>query len=156
MHLPYRLPFNYDAFGTLVGSTTATPYLYTGEQWDADVGAYYLRARWYLPEWGRFLGRDTYEGEVDDPISQNRFLYANANPVTSSDPTGLMTMSESMTYVQTQVRQYGSQVASVARGYKNAKKVMCTGGGWHLQPLPSCMVGIMSIQSLWPAKMHNA
>jgi len=80
--------FNYDAYGTLVGSTTATAYLYTGEQWDADVGAYYLRARWYLPEWGRFLSRDTYDGMVSDPLSQNRLLYASASPVNRIDPSG--------------------------------------------------------------------
>jgi RHS repeat-associated protein len=94
--------FNYDAFGTLVGSTTATPYLYTGEQWDADVGAYYLRARWYLPEWGRFLSRDTYEGEDGDPISQGRFLYANVNPIRYVDPSGYSSSGEQITVTQVQ------------------------------------------------------
>lgn len=81
--------FSYDAYGLLAyGSAAATAYLYTGEQWDVDVGAYYLRARWHLPEWGRFLSRDTYEGAPDDPVSQNRFLYCQANPVNMVDPSG--------------------------------------------------------------------
>jgi YD repeat-containing protein len=39
--------YDYDAFGNLIGLTGATPnnYLFTGEQYDADLGLYYLRAR---------------------------------------------------------------------------------------------------------------
>jgi len=81
--------FNYDAFGQLVGGNpTDTEYAFTGEEWDHDVGAYYLRARWYRPDWGRFLSRDTYEGDLEEPISQNRFLYGAANPVLYVDPSG--------------------------------------------------------------------
>ncbi len=81
--------FTYDAYGLLAsGSATATAYLYTGEQWDNDVGAYYLRARWYLPEWGRFLSRDSFEGTPNDPLSLHKFLYASANPVNLVDPSG--------------------------------------------------------------------
>jgi RHS repeat-associated protein len=81
--------FTYDAYGLLAsGSATATAYLYTGEQWDNDVRAYYLRARWYLPEWGRFLSRDTIEGTINDPLSLHKFLYASANPVNLVDPSG--------------------------------------------------------------------
>ncbi len=33
----------------------ANPYLYRGEQFDADLSAYYLRARYYQAATGRFL-----------------------------------------------------------------------------------------------------
>jgi RHS repeat-associated protein len=86
--------YHYDAFGTLLGSspTLDTAYLYTGEQWDGDVGAYYLRARWYHPGLGRFLERDSYEGDDSDPITLNRFIYCNAAPVNNVDPSGFFTI----------------------------------------------------------------
>jgi len=81
--------FNYDAYGQLVGGNpTDTEYAFTGEDGDNDVGAYYLRARWYRPDWGRFLSRDTYEGDLEEPITQNRFLYGVANPVLFVDSSG--------------------------------------------------------------------
>ena len=39
-----------------------TNYLYRGEQYDSDLGLYYLRARYYNPQTGRFLSRDPEEG----------------------------------------------------------------------------------------------
>ena len=53
--------YTYDAFGNLVASTNSIPnnYLYTGEQYDPNAGFYYLRARYYNPQVGRFLTRDT-------------------------------------------------------------------------------------------------
>jgi len=87
--IPANRTYTYDAYGLpATGDAAATARLYAGEPWDASVGACYLRARWYLPEWGRFLSRDSYEGTDDDPVSQNRFLYTHANPVNNTDPTG--------------------------------------------------------------------
>jgi len=39
----------YDAYGQLISSTgtTKNSYLYTGEQFDKELGKYYLRARYY-------------------------------------------------------------------------------------------------------------
>ena len=39
-------------------STIHSPYGYTGEWWEDEVGLLYLRARWYQPETGTFLSRD--------------------------------------------------------------------------------------------------
>ena len=46
----------YDAFGTLITATGSTNnrYLYTGEQFDPNLGLYYLRARLMNPLTGRF------------------------------------------------------------------------------------------------------
>ncbi|MFS8541829.1 MAG: hypothetical protein LOD89_07045, partial [Tissierellales bacterium] len=40
------------------------------------------------PETGRFLTRDTFEGVEDEPLSLNRYTYAENNPVMSVDPDG--------------------------------------------------------------------
>jgi RHS repeat-associated protein len=116
--------FSYDAYGLLAtGSAAATAYLYAGEQWDADVGAYYLRARWYLPEWGRFLSRDPYEGAPDDPVSQNRFLYASANPINNIDPSGHMTLTE-VNVTMGQIANFSRMSLRVINVYQKASSVI--------------------------------
>jgi RHS repeat-associated protein len=46
--------YDYDAWGNTVNRTGTTPdvYLYGGEQYDPDLGVYYLRARFYNPVTG--------------------------------------------------------------------------------------------------------
>src|SRR5204863_3823956 len=47
--------YDYDAWGSAVNGTGSTPnlYLYQGEQYDADLGLCYLRARYFNPLTGR-------------------------------------------------------------------------------------------------------
>jgi RHS repeat-associated protein len=80
----------YDAFGNKINSTGTTPnnYLYRGEQYDPDLGLYYLRARYYNPVTGRFLSRDPLDGNAPDPKSLHKYLYADGDPVNAMDPTG--------------------------------------------------------------------
>ena len=87
--------FSYDAYGNLLHSspfTLPTSYLYRGERWDADLGQYYLRARFYNSDLGRFHTLDEYEGRTGEPLSLHKYLYAHANPVTGWDPSGRMTL----------------------------------------------------------------
>ncbi|MBC2711713.1 MAG: cadherin-like domain-containing protein [Desulfosarcina sp.] len=82
--------FVYDAFGILLGhgGTTENHYLYTGEQYDPNVGFYYLRARYYDENTGRFVTHDPVLGNQFEPVSLHRYLYANVNPVMYFDPSG--------------------------------------------------------------------
>ena len=82
--------FAYDAYGVMTASnaTAQTVYLYTGEQWDPDLGQYHLRARYYNPQTGRFWTRDSYEGSQEDPQSLHKYLYCAASPVNRTDPSG--------------------------------------------------------------------
>ena len=88
--------YNYEAFGSLINSTgeTENKYLFAGEQFDESLDQYYLRARFYEPENGRFTRRDTYEGRISEPITLHKYLYANANPVNYKDPTGFFSVAE--------------------------------------------------------------
>jgi RHS repeat-associated protein len=67
-----------------------------GEQYDADLGLYYLRARYYNPATGRFLSRDPNEGNPYDPKSLHKYLYASGDPVNMIDPTGRADYIESI------------------------------------------------------------
>ena len=86
----------YDAFGNLISSvgSTKNDFLFCGEQFDPVTGLYYLRARYMNPSVGRFITMDSYEGSIDDPVSLHKYLYANANPVSNSDPSGYNTVAE--------------------------------------------------------------
>ena len=82
--------YTYDAFGNLISSTgsTANSYRYCGEQFDSTTGLYYLHARYMDTSTGRFISQDSYAGSISDPISLHKYLYANSNPVSNSDPSG--------------------------------------------------------------------
>jgi RHS repeat-associated protein len=82
------LPANALAHVEQLGVQTPNVYRYTGEQWDPDLGMYYLRARYYQPDIGRFWTINTFEGHPTDPISLHKYLYAHANPVMNIDPSG--------------------------------------------------------------------
>ncbi|MGA8673333.1 MAG: RHS repeat-associated core domain-containing protein [Terracidiphilus sp.] len=83
--------YEYDAFGNLLNPTSnGTPnnYLYRGEQFDSDLGLYYLRARYMNSLTGRFMGRDPEDGDVTTPATLHKYLYAGGDPVNGADPRG--------------------------------------------------------------------
>ena len=84
--------YRYNAYGELMEQTgdTENHYLYTGEYYDGTSNLYYLRARYMNPSTGTFISMDSYEGSIYDPDTLHKYLYANGNPVTYSDPSGNM------------------------------------------------------------------
>ena len=79
----------YDSFGNVVSETddtVDTRYLYTGREWDDEIGLQYNRARYYNPELGRFIGEDPISFEGGDA---NLYRYAENNPLGAIDPLGL-------------------------------------------------------------------
>ncbi|MTJ15867.1 MULTISPECIES: DUF4114 domain-containing protein [unclassified Dolichospermum] len=88
--------YDYDAYGNLtrkVGDADNN-YLFAGEQFDDAVDGYYLRARYYDSATGRFVSTDPFEGYNNQPITLHDYLYANANPVIYTDPSGRAAMVE--------------------------------------------------------------
>jgi RHS repeat-associated protein len=65
-----------------------TNLLYAGEQFDARIQQQYLRARYYDPTTGRFNRLDPFFGNLQDPLSFHKYLYAHADPINGYDPTG--------------------------------------------------------------------
>lgn len=82
--------YDYEAFGEVLSQTgeAANDYLFTGEQFDASLNQYYLRARYYDQGIGRFTQMDTWMGDNQDPITLHKYAYGNADPVNYTDPTG--------------------------------------------------------------------
>ena len=50
--------------------------------------AYYNRARYLNTSTGRFWSMDTYDGDLESPLSLHKYMYGNSNPVNNIDPTG--------------------------------------------------------------------
>jgi RHS repeat-associated protein len=65
-----------------------SPSFYRGEQYDSDLGLYYLRARYYNTMTDRFVSMDPSSGVITDPKTLHKYLYANGDPVDLADPTG--------------------------------------------------------------------
>ena len=80
-----RNSYQYDAFGNELDSIEQfTNHIrYTGQQYDDLTGQYYLRARYYNPELGRFMQEDVYQGD-----GLNLYAYCSNNPVVYYDPSG--------------------------------------------------------------------
>jgi RHS repeat-associated protein len=80
----FGVPILADSLGT-----SLQPFQYAGEQRDLVTSFVYLRARYYAPEIGRFMGRDPFAGLTPSPQSLNRYSYARNNPTSYRDPSGL-------------------------------------------------------------------
>ncbi len=93
--------YDYTAFGGLLNQTGGTEnlYLFAGEQFDGALGLYYLRARYYDQGSGRFTQMDSWVGSNYDPIKLHKYLYANVDPVTYTDPTGNFSIGSFMSAI---------------------------------------------------------
>jgi RHS repeat-associated protein len=127
--------YAYDSFGSLTSRTGATEnsYLYTGEQYDPNVGFYYLRARYYSSETGRFITTDPWQGSDFEPASMHKYLYANANPTMFVDPSGKMSISESSVAqaIQSSVMKIGTRIEYMMRVYDKVLTVRDLAVGLH-------------------------
>ena len=90
--------YKYDAWGNheaeVADENYATlanlnPYRYRGYYFDEETGLYFLQTRYYDPETGRFISRDSI-GYADPEVINglNLYAYCGNNPVMNIDPTG--------------------------------------------------------------------
>ena len=78
----------YDSFGNLMNTSDvsfALRYQFTGREFDAELGVYYNRARYYDPSLGRFMSEDPI-GLAS--LDSNAYRYAFNSPLTYTDPSG--------------------------------------------------------------------
>ena len=88
--------YGYDAWGAPLWCTgelaetlgKVQPFRYRGYLFDEETGLYYLRSRYYNPQWGRFVNADAYASTGRKIIDCNIFAYCASNPINKKDPTG--------------------------------------------------------------------
>ncbi|MBR6841647.1 MAG: RHS repeat-associated core domain-containing protein, partial [Prevotella sp.] len=81
--------YRYDAWGKPISKTgtlastlgTLQPFRYRGYVWDEETEDYYLRSRYYRPEWCRFVNADSV-------IEENTYTYCSNNAINAFDPDG--------------------------------------------------------------------
>jgi RHS repeat-associated protein len=79
---------NYVPYGSNYAMTGKEVFMYTGQPYSSVTGLYYFGARYYDPTIGRFITEDSYEGDDNDPMTLNRYIYGRDNPERYSDPNG--------------------------------------------------------------------
>lgn len=85
--------YAYDEFGEVLAEneTIPNPFKYIGKYgvMDEGNGLLFMRARYYDVSIGRFLSKDPLRGELVDPGTLNRYVYAMGNPLMGIDPEGM-------------------------------------------------------------------
>lgn len=145
--------YDYDPYGELDRTPSATgdldaglsteakdnPFRFQGFYYDSGVKTYDMHARAYRPEVGRFLSQDLYASAAGDqalqadPLTQNRYAFAGANPVTNVEFDGhfwgaspnvmkrLRAMFRSFAPTKKQVRRTGRRLATRVANKVHAK-----------------------------------
>lgn len=118
--------YTYTAFGQDlgVGGLAQTDLRYAGEAIDPLTGLSFNRARWYLPAVARFNGLDPFAGRLDTPVSLHKYLYAHADPIGHTDPSGLMSLGELNVVAAIQLVRFVRIAQSVGRATVKVYKVL--------------------------------
>ena len=61
---------------------------YTGHEYDAVLGMYYAKARFYDAAARRFISMDPVKGDIKKPLTLIQYLYVENNPLIQVDPLG--------------------------------------------------------------------
>ena len=82
--------YRYNAFGDI---TFGKPqynnvYSYNAENFNPNMDAQYLRARYYSVKTAGFISEDSYLGDITDPLTLNRYNYVKSSPLNYIDPSG--------------------------------------------------------------------
>ena len=88
--------YGYDAWGAPLWCTgelaetlgKVQPFRYRGYVLDEETGLYYLRSRYYNPQWGRFVNADIKIGNSSELICGQMFAYCGNSPIAYNDREG--------------------------------------------------------------------
>ncbi|SHI04029.1 polymorphic toxin-type HINT domain-containing protein [Streptomyces sp. 3214.6] len=98
---------------------------HTGDD-DAQSGLVHLGAREYGPSTGRFLSADPVLDD-SDPLQANGYSYANNNPVTHADPSGLTSSASSF---DASIAALDAQIASYQKTLNRSLTDVILSTGW--------------------------
>jgi RHS repeat-associated protein len=92
--------YTYGPFGEMIAADCAetidNPFKFTGQWFDPETGWYYLRARMYDPQLMRFTGRDSFDGDREEPLTLHKYLYCSSDPINFTDPSGNFELGETL------------------------------------------------------------
>jgi RHS repeat-associated protein len=120
-----QVEYAYDAWGNceiVYGENSnlasLNPIRYRGYYYDTETKLYYLNARYYSPEWRRFISPDA-AGYIDPetPNGLNLYAYCYNDPVNFADPSGCLAIS---TIIIGCLAAFvvGSTVSAISQGFQ--------------------------------------
>jgi RHS repeat-associated protein len=132
--VPNISSYVYTPFGEMIGQKTSG-FGYNAEWYDAATGMQNLRARQYEPGMMRFGQRDILRGKQNTPISLNRYLYVQNDPVGYTDPSGMYMVVEdaggrrlTLGQIQKGMATTALQQSSAQQAVKSAQQAITNGG----------------------------
>lgn len=103
--------YAYSSFGKLIhikdvndvditnSPLVATSYGFTNREFDSESQMMFYRARYYMPEIGRFIQEDKDPGQIGNPsVVNNRYTYVANKPTSLIDPTGNFVFTAILVY----------------------------------------------------------
>ncbi len=114
----------YDEFGNTYYEWADTnkrdnDYKYTGKPLDKETGLYYYGARYYNPQWGRWVSKDILRGKINNSQSLNRFIYVENNPMKYIDKGGNSKLLKANKLSKEEARIYVEKYAASEKIKKN-------------------------------------
>lgn len=123
--------YQYDAWGNITHCydtstndivSTLNPYTYRGYFRDNETGFYYLKSRYYFPEFHRFICADGLVSTGQGLLSYNMFAYCLNNPINYLDSFG--NKSECLKKIIKFISNKWSTIKSVLKGIGKAKNTV--------------------------------
>jgi RHS repeat-associated protein len=121
--------YDYDAFGNMTSNgNIPNPFTFVGREFDAALGKYYYRLRYYDPKLGRFLSPDPVRNNLFEPLNLNSYTYVLNNPLKYTDPLGAVPNPD-LNRINAVLEQHGYGPNAVQDYNRN----MPSGTGAHAQ-----------------------
>ncbi|MBN1331691.1 S8 family serine peptidase [Candidatus Dojkabacteria bacterium] len=95
---------------------------YSGQVYDRESGTYYYGSRNYDPTSGTWNKQDSYRGEPKSPLSRNRYIFVEGDPVNSVDEYGYSIFGKAWDYAKRQVNRSLNNVKKVTKVVYNTSK----------------------------------
>ena len=118
----------YDAWGETTETSPDLPRIaYTGHYREREGSAYYAQQRYYRPGLGRFNRIDPWSGDEANPITLNKYLYANGNPLAYIDPDGRIALLQEW-------QAWAAQAGEDSLAYSESFRGASAEASWYAQP----------------------
>ena len=99
----------------------------TGHYLEREGDRYYAQQRYYQPSLGRFNRIDPWEGSPRNPITLNKYLYGNGNPLAYIDPDGRIALLEDW-------KAWAAQAGADSLAYAESFQGASAEAAWYAKP----------------------